>query len=320
VVADEIKQCAAFVVVISPAAVLSEWVGLELSYAKQLRRPIFPLMLRGAELPFLIHNLHCEDVRSGALPTPRFVDHMQRAISKSAVQRSETEDDQGSAFEPHSFDRQELLTELRMALNSSSDELGLYLQPQVDIATSEVCGAESVLRWHHPRRGFLDPRVVMRIASDDAIMERLTSRLIQDAVRQMARWRSEGLSLRTSVKINKSDLRRLDFAGEVERSLPLPRVSANLLQLEVTNPVAGADLRPTFADVGLAVEAVITMQRLDRLGVALSLADFGAGYFSMTELGLMPLAELKIDPSFVRGMATNPNDGAVNTPTYSVAS
>jgi diguanylate cyclase (GGDEF)-like protein len=203
--------------------------------------------------------------------------------------------------EQHSPERLELLADLRRALDSASDELELHYQPQIDLATGQICGAESLLRWSHPQRGFISPDMIIRIAEHTAIMRRLTARVIEEAVSQLAKWRADGLHLRVSVNVSARDLHRGEFVDDLAELLAERGVPANQLQIEITEGALMADSR----------RVLLTLHRLDRLGVALSLDDFGTGYSSLTHLRRLPLAEVKIDKSFVLGMATDTDDNAI---------
>jgi len=203
--------------------------------------------------------------------------------------------------EQHSPDRLALLADLRKALDNGSDELELHYQPQVDLATGQVSGAESLLRWTHEVRGFVSPEELIRIVEHTAIMRRLTARVLEDAVSQLAKWRADGLSLRISVNVSARDLHRPEFVADLENLLVDRGVPPNLLQLEITEGALMADPR----------RVLVALHKLDRLGVALSLDDFGTGYSSMQHLRRLPLAEVKIDKSFVLGMATDTDDAAI---------
>jgi diguanylate cyclase (GGDEF)-like protein len=203
--------------------------------------------------------------------------------------------------EQHSPERLALLADLRRALDNDSDELELHYQPQVTLATGEVAGAESLLRWSHPVHGFVSPDTIIKMAEHTALMGRITTRVLDDAIAQLAEWRSRGLRIRVSVNVSARDLHRGEFVDELAKLLAVHDVPANLLQLEITEGALLADQR----------RAMLTLHRLDRLGVALSLDDFGTGYSSLQHLRRMPIAEVKIDKSFVLGMAADPDDASI---------
>jgi diguanylate cyclase (GGDEF)-like protein len=204
----------------------------------------------------------------------------------------------------NSPERLELVADLRRAIEASRpDEIQLHYQPQVDLATHEVVGVEALLRWHHPRRGPMSPDDVIKAAEHTAVMRLLTHRVLEEAIIQLAKWRAQGLYIRTSVNVSVRDLRHPELVEELETMLNDRGVPANQLQLEITEGALMADPR----------RVLVTLHRLDKLGVALSLDDFGTGYSSLQHLRRLPLAEVKIDRSFVLGMASDPDDAAVVT-------
>ena len=202
----------------------------------------------------------------------------------------------------NSPERLQLVAELRRALEvSRPDEIQLYYQPQVDMHTGAVVGVEALLRWQHPKRGAVSPEHLIRVAEHTAVMRLLTSRVIEDAIGQLAKWRAQGLNLRVSINVSVRDLHRPELVDHLSSMLTDRGVSPNQVQLEITEGALMADPR----------RVLVTLHRLDRLGVALSLDDFGTGYSSLQHLRRLPLAEVKIDRSFVLGMATDPDDAAV---------
>jgi diguanylate cyclase (GGDEF)-like protein len=207
-----------------------------------------------------------------------------------------------SESDQNSPERLELMADLRRALElGRPDEIRLFYQPQVELGSGDVVGVEALLRWHHPRRGIVSPDHLIKIAERTAVMRLLTSRILEDAIIQLAKWRARGLVLRTSVNVSVRDLHRPDFADYLAKLLSDHEVPPSHVQLEITEGALMADPR----------RVLVTLHRLDTLGVALSLDDFGTGYSSLQHLRRLPLAEVKIDRSFVLGMATDPDDAAV---------
>ena len=202
----------------------------------------------------------------------------------------------------NSLERLELLADLRRALEAPrSDEILLYYQPQVDIGSGEVVGVEALLRWQHSRRGMVDPETTIKVAEHTAVMRLLTRRVIEDVVAQLAKWRAHGLTPRASINVSVRDLHRPELVEHLTELLAEQEVAPNQIQLEITEGALMADPR----------RVLVTLHKLDRLGVALSLDDFGTGYSSLQHLRRLPLAEVKIDRSFVLGMASDPDDAAV---------
>lgn len=198
--------------------------------------------------------------------------------------------------------RLSLLADLRRALESAdSDEVAFYYQPQVEMSTGEVVGVEALLRWHHPERGLIDPEELIRVAEHSGVMRLLTLRVVDDVVAQLAKWRANGLVLRAAINVSVRDLHTGEIVDHLAGVLRHHQITPDLVQLEITEGALMADPR----------RVLTTLQRLDQLGVALSLDDFGTGYSSMQHLRRLPLAEVKIDRSFVLGMVDDPDDEAI---------
>jgi diguanylate cyclase (GGDEF)-like protein len=202
----------------------------------------------------------------------------------------------------NSPERLKLMADLRRALEvARPDEIRLFYQPQVDMITGAVVGVEALLRWQHPKRGAVSPEHLIKVAEHTAVMRLLTSRVIEDAIGQLSKWKAEGLTLRVSINVSVRDLHRPELVDHLSGMLADKGVAPNQVQLEITEGALMADPR----------RVLVTLHRLDKLGVALSLDDFGTGYSSLQHLRRLPLAEVKIDRSFVLGMATDPDDAAV---------
>ncbi|MFI5490934.1 putative bifunctional diguanylate cyclase/phosphodiesterase [Actinoplanes sp. NPDC051859] len=195
-----------------------------------------------------------------------------------------------------------LLADLRHALQQEPAEgLTLYYQPQIAIATGEVVGVEALLRWRHPERGVVGPEELLRVVEQTPVMRLLTSRVLREVIGQLASWQAAGRPIRASVNVSVRDLHATDIAEEIRDLLLRHEVPADLLQLEITESALMADPH----------RVLDTITRLDRMGVAISLDDFGTGFSSLQHLRRLPLSEVKIDRSFVLGMAADPGDAAI---------
>ncbi|MEN3305530.1 MAG: hypothetical protein V7603_1732 [Micromonosporaceae bacterium] len=202
----------------------------------------------------------------------------------------------------NSPERLSLLADLRHALEDPGcEEIAFYYQPQVELRTGDVIGVEALLRWHHPVRGPVDPEELIRVAEHSGVMRLVTLRVVDDVVAQLAKWQSNGLGLRAAINVSVRDLHTGEIVDRLSDRLVHHGVSADQIQLEITEGALMADPR----------RVLVTLRRLDRLGVALSLDDFGTGYSSMQHLRRLPLAEVKIDRSFVLGMTEDPDDEAI---------
>ncbi|MGI5522989.1 EAL domain-containing protein [Micromonospora sp. CA-259024] len=180
-------------------------------------------------------------------------------------------------------------------------EITMYYQPQIAIATGEVVGVEALLRWRHPRRGMVDPEELIRVAEQSAVMRLLTRRVVDDVVEQLAKWSAAGIGLRAALNVSVRDLHTGEIADQIADRLARYEVPADRLQVEITEGALMADPRRVLA----------TISQLHRIGVAIALDDFGTGYSSLQHLRRLPLSEVKVDRSFVLGMADDADDAAI---------
>ncbi|MFG1778552.1 EAL domain-containing protein [Micromonospora sp. NPDC049048] len=195
------------------------------------------------------------------------------------------------------------------AVAVDAGEITMYYQPQIAIATGEVVGVEALLRWRHPRRGMVDPEELIRVAEQSAVMRLLTRRVVDDVVEQLAKWSAAGMSLPAALNVSVRDLHTGEIADQIADRLARFGVPPQRLQLEITEGALMADPRRVLA----------TITRLHRIGVGISLDDFGTGYSSLQHLRRLPLSEVKVDRSFVLGMAEDADDAAIVKSTIELA-
>ncbi|WP_406036967.1 EAL domain-containing protein [Micromonospora sp. NBC_00898] len=180
-------------------------------------------------------------------------------------------------------------------------EITMYYQPQIAIATGEVVGVEALLRWRHPRRGMVDPGELIQVAEQSAVMRLLTRRVVDDVVEQLAKWSAAGITLRAALNVSVRDLHTGEIADQIADRLARYGVHPDRLQVEITEGALMADPRRVLASIS----------QLHRIGVGIALDDFGTGYSSLQHLRRLPLSEVKVDRSFVLGMADDPDDAAI---------
>ncbi|MDG4826039.1 EAL domain-containing protein [Asanoa sp. WMMD1127] len=219
------------------------------------------------------------------------------------IQTYRAEDDHNSP------ERLGLLTDFRQALESGDGSVALHHQPQIDLATGRVVGFEALLRWEHPTRGAIPPGDLLRIAEHTPVMRMITQRVIDEVVAQQGRWLAAGVKLRSSLNVSIRDLHGEEILTQLTARLAEHNVPADLIQVEVTESALTADLGQLRA----------TIERLADAGVAISLDDFGTGYSSLQHLRRLPLREIKIDRSFVAGIAHNADDAVIVRSTVDLA-
>lgn len=189
-------------------------------------------------------------------------------------------------------DQAELQADLRQAV--ARGELELYYQPKVDAKTLQITAAEALLRWHHPSRGLVSPAVFIPIAERSGLIRSIGNWVIDDACRQAAAWRDEGLRMRVAINLSAYQMRQDDVVDRIEAGLRQHRLRPERFTVEITESVAMEDTQVTQR----------AFERLRAAGVHVSIDDFGVGQASLSYLRRLPAAELKIDASFVRDVAT----------------
>jgi diguanylate cyclase (GGDEF)-like protein len=183
--------------------------------------------------------------------------------------------------------RLQLVEELRDAIEQR--QLELHYQPQVDLTDGSINSVEALVRWIHPRLGFIPPLEFIALAEEAGLMGALTALVLDEALFQCASWHGAGRHLTVSVNISSSDLMNPDFPDLVQRLLAGYGLGPEVLVLEMTETTA-------IADFERSQEAI---QKLHDLGLIVSVDDFGAGFTSLAYLGSLAVGELKLDRSFI---------------------
>jgi len=203
------------------------------------------------------------------------------------------------ALKPSARDQLSLLGELGAAVER--DELRLYFQPKIELATQRIAGAEVLLRWQHPTRGLLSPAAFIPFAEHTGFIRRMTRWTLDRAIAQGAEWHRAARPLALAVNISAEDLGDPRFDSRIAGLLNRHQLPPSLLTLELTE--SGFIEDPE--------RALRVLDSLAALGVMLSIDDFGTGYSSLSHLARMPVHEIKIDRSFVQGLETDLEFGAV---------
>ena len=203
------------------------------------------------------------------------------------------------ALESGSARRLGLAGDLRRALDN--DELEVYFQPKVALADRRLVGLECLARWEHPAHGSVQPEDFVAVAEHTGQLGRLTEAVLVAGLRRARQWVEAGHPLPVAVNLSSRTLVDPEFPARVERLLAEHQVAPELLTFEITEDGA----------VGASDRPLPILYRLAGLGVRLAMDDFGTGYSSLSLLQRLPLHEVKIDKSFVQGMATDAGDLAI---------
>jgi len=188
-------------------------------------------------------------------------------------------------------------TDLRRAVEQN--QLWLAYQPQLDLATGKIVGAEALIRWNHPERGLVSPGEFIPIAETSGLILPIGDWIIEEICRQRQIWQALGLpELRLGFNVSGVQFRQRNLFEQVTSALQRSGLSPSSLDIEITESVA-------MEGAGRVQENV---DQLTAAGVSMSMDDFGTGYSSLSNLQAFPVCRLKIDGSFVRGIGRTKDD------------
>ncbi|MFG6448024.1 putative bifunctional diguanylate cyclase/phosphodiesterase [Roseateles sp. BYS180W] len=190
---------------------------------------------------------------------------------------------------------------MRQALNDQ--QFRLHYQPQLDLHSGEVIGAEALIRWRDPLRGDISPGEFIPVAEESGFIIAIGNWVLHQAVQQAARWRAMGWNLPVAVNVSALQFQQPQFLDTVAQVLRDAQLPPALLELELTESILLRD----------AQDALQRLQALAELGVTMSIDDFGTGYSSLSYLKQFPIQRLKIDRSFVRGLPGDASDAGIVT-------
>jgi len=181
-------------------------------------------------------------------------------------------------------------------------ELDLYYQPLVKMQTGKIIGLEALLRWKHPEMGMIPPSIFIPLAENNGLINSIGAWVLKTAISQNKRWQNQGFApLRMAVNLSVIQFNNPRFVEMVEQMLQETGLASKYLELEITESIATKEAGST-AD---------TLNRLKRLGVSISIDDFGTEYSSLNRLKMLPIDRIKIDMQFVQGIEGSEKDQAI---------
>jgi diguanylate cyclase (GGDEF)-like protein/PAS domain S-box-containing protein len=208
----------------------------------------------------------------------------------------------------HTAERLSLESALAQALDH--EQLSLYYQPKIDIASNRMTGMEALLRWRHPTLGLIRPHQFIQIAEETGMIQSIGYWVIRTACRQNRLWQDSGEErLKVAVNLSLRQFSDDSLADNVRRILEETGLAAEYLELEVSESALMAN----------PDKAMRTMAVLNAIGVSVAIDDFGVGYSSLAYLKQFPIHVVKIDRSFVQGIPLNRSDAAVAKAIISLA-
>ncbi|OAH96787.1 putative bifunctional diguanylate cyclase/phosphodiesterase [Methylomonas methanica] len=286
------------------SAVDNETAGLTL--AKNIQAALDPAF-KVERLSLVIHS------NIGIVNFPEHGDDVDTLVQKAGValfvagQSHEGYTTYAPSYDDHSPRRLTLMSELRQAIEK--EQLHIYYQPKVSVATGHVYGAEALVRWQHPKHGFISPDEFIPMAERTRVIKHLTSWVLKQSFKHCAEWRKRGWELIISVNLSAKDLHDPELPDVMAGVAAAANIKPGWMMLEITES-------SIMTDPERAMEVI---QRLNEMGYKLSIDDFGTGYSSLAYLKRMPLTELKIDKSFVVDLLHSENDAVIVKATINLA-
>ncbi len=182
-----------------------------------------------------------------------------------------------------------------------NNEFELHYQPQVDLVTSSITGAEALLRWRHPTEGTVLPKRIIPVAEQLGMISPITDWVLVTALRQCKDWIYNGSSVPVSVNVSARSFQSPRLVDKIQWALQEAGVGGEQLEIEITEVTLMMDLE----------RAAEVLTRLNDFGVTVAIDDFGTGYSSLTYLKRLPIHTLKIDQSFIMDVAFDKQDIAI---------
>ena len=238
---------------------------------------------------------------------PHDSENLDDLLQFSSAARHHAEDNPGPnryvffAREMNELSYQQISLDAEMRHAIDRGEFELHYQPKLDLRTGMMTAVEALIRWHHPQRGLVSPMVFIPIAERTGFITEIGDWVLRTACLQAKQWLDDGLAVRMAVNLSAVQLRSEDFVQGLVGILAEVGISAQYLELEVTETAVMADLEG----------AVAQLHELRRIGAHIAIDDFGTGYSSLSYVKRFAADTLKIDGSFVADIATDANDAAL---------
>jgi len=289
--------------------VLVERLGESLEEASRTVAKIAETIRLALAEPYQINNMHIHS--SSSIGISLFCGHdkdVDELIKRADMAMYQAKD--GGRNRTRFFDPQmQELVEVRASLESDlhnaleTEQFELHYQLQVNHENKPI-GAEALIRWHHPQRGMVSPAHFIPVAEESALILNIGHWVLDEACRQIAVWSSHAkmCDLVLAVNISAQQFKQTHFVDQVIAAIHKHGIDPTRLKLELTESVALDDITDVIAKKNLLRQKV---------GVTLSLDDFGTGFSSLSYLKRLPLDQIKIDQSFVRDITTDKSDAVM---------
>lgn len=228
------------------------------------------------------------------------LNHAEKALHEAKRRGGSTQLFFSEDHSIQSIERINLENSLRKAL--ASDELVIYYQPKIHLATGQFSGFEALVRWLHPRNGLMSPALFIPIAEESGLISALGEQVLDRVCAQLRQWLDRGIQpARVSVNVVAQQFQRGNFLDVLDRIMAKHHIEGGLLELEITE--SSLLERPDRINAMLA--------QIRERGIQISLDDFGTGYSSLSYLQQFPIDVIKIDRSFISEVGQSPRHEAI---------
>ncbi len=194
----------------------------------------------------------------------------------------------------------ELSNDIYYALKRN--ELVVYYQPQVDLITKQITGAEALLRWKHPTRGMISPGIFIPIAEKNSLINSIGDWVLREACIQNKKWQDKGLPpIKMAINLSAIQMLNPRLSSNVEGIIKKTGLNPKYIELEITESIA-------IKETNYIVEV---LNKLKKIGLSIAIDDFGTEYSSLSRIKMLPIDNIKIDMQFIQGIESNEKDKAI---------
>lgn len=212
-----------------------------------------------------------------------------------------------SELDRHSLIQLNLETDLLEAIEKN--QLELHYQPKINLNSGKTMGVEVLVRWKHPKRGYIPPDAFIQLAEQTGLIQPLTRWVLNTALKQCAHWHASNLMLSIAINISARSLEDNEILSIINSALASSGVAPHWISLELTESAVMADPE----------RAMQMLSKLHFIGLRITVDDFGTGYSSLAYLKKLPVSDIKIDKSFVLNMDNDDNDAVIVRSTIDLA-
>ncbi|PFP23475.1 hypothetical protein COJ96_24010 [Bacillus sp. AFS073361] len=267
---------------------------------------IIDQVMESVSSPFLINGFELKTSLSiGVSQYPKDGQSVELLMKNAAFAMNRAKKSRGINFKFYSFNEGEgsidpLKLEVELYKAIDRDQLFLHYQPKINLKTGKIVGVEALIRWEHPEWGLVSPRTFIPIAEETGLIIPIGEWALNAACKQNKLWQEQGFNTVVSVNLSAIQFNQSNLIDTIETILQKTGLEPHFLEVELTESIT-ADIDST----------ILMLQQLKKIGIQISIDDFGAGFSSLSYLKYFPVDTLKIDQSFVRKLHNNPNDETI---------